>query len=299
MPHPERRPLVVGEVLFDNFPDGQSILGGAPFNVAWNLQGFGLQPEFVSAIGDDPAGKRIIQRMDQWKMSRTGLQTNEYPTGEVQVQFNDGQPSYEIVPKRAFDFLQTPEFPITSNDFALLYLGSLAFRNATSRDAIREMISTTDLPRFVDINIRPPWFEKSWLKTLIGGAKWVKLSDEELASLTELPCHSADEIRVGTQKLRDEYGGDQFFVTCGGRGAYAISDSEVLVSDAPTPKPMKDTVGAGDAFAATTIYGLLSGWDMQRTIRAATRFASRVCGQTGATSEDPSLYQSVNDGLAI
>ena len=39
-----RRPLVVGEVLFDEFEDGAQVLGGAPFNVAWHLQGFGISP---------------------------------------------------------------------------------------------------------------------------------------------------------------------------------------------------------------------------------------------------------------
>jgi len=33
---------IFGEVLFDQFPDGQQVLGGAPFNVAWHLQAFGL-----------------------------------------------------------------------------------------------------------------------------------------------------------------------------------------------------------------------------------------------------------------
>ena len=33
-----------GEVLIDQFPEGQRILGGAPFNVAWHLQAFGQKP---------------------------------------------------------------------------------------------------------------------------------------------------------------------------------------------------------------------------------------------------------------
>ncbi|MDA1342582.1 MAG: carbohydrate kinase, partial [Proteobacteria bacterium] len=36
---------VFGEVLFDHFPDGTKVLGGAPFNVAWHLQVFGQQPQ--------------------------------------------------------------------------------------------------------------------------------------------------------------------------------------------------------------------------------------------------------------
>ncbi|MEM7234470.1 MAG: hypothetical protein AAF517_19985, partial [Planctomycetota bacterium] len=46
------RPVVFGEVLFDRFPDGRSILGGACFNVAWNLRGLGLDPLFVSREND-------------------------------------------------------------------------------------------------------------------------------------------------------------------------------------------------------------------------------------------------------
>lgn len=29
--------LVLGEALFDCFPGGEQVLGGAPFNVAWQL----------------------------------------------------------------------------------------------------------------------------------------------------------------------------------------------------------------------------------------------------------------------
>ena len=55
---------VFGEALFDHFPDGSRVLGGAPFNVAWHLQAFGLSPRFISRIGDDPPGHEITALMD-------------------------------------------------------------------------------------------------------------------------------------------------------------------------------------------------------------------------------------------
>ena len=61
-----QRPLVFGEVLYDRFPDGSTVLGGAPFNVAWHLQGFGLAPTFISRVGDDELGERIIATMTAW-----------------------------------------------------------------------------------------------------------------------------------------------------------------------------------------------------------------------------------------
>ncbi|NIR30149.1 MAG: carbohydrate kinase, partial [Gammaproteobacteria bacterium] len=53
------RPVVFGEVLFDQFEDGDAVLGGAPFNVAWHLQGLGLRPFFASRIGEDRLGERV------------------------------------------------------------------------------------------------------------------------------------------------------------------------------------------------------------------------------------------------
>ena len=52
----EAIPLIFGEVLFDVYPDGTEILGGAPFNVAWHLQGFGVSPLMISRVGKRIAG---------------------------------------------------------------------------------------------------------------------------------------------------------------------------------------------------------------------------------------------------
>ena len=65
-------PVIFGEVLFDCFPDGNSVLGGAPFNVAWHLQAFGLSPIVISSIGDDELGKKVKSAMLDWNMSARG-----------------------------------------------------------------------------------------------------------------------------------------------------------------------------------------------------------------------------------
>jgi fructokinase len=38
------RPLVFGEIVFDEFDDDEHRAGGAPLNVAWHLRGFGSIP---------------------------------------------------------------------------------------------------------------------------------------------------------------------------------------------------------------------------------------------------------------
>jgi len=100
------RPLVFGEVLYDSFPDGSVVLGGAPFNVAWHLRGFGLNPLFISRVGDDELGERIIAAMSEWGMDTRGVQRDPgHPTGRVVVSIRNNEPSFEIVPEQAYDFI--------------------------------------------------------------------------------------------------------------------------------------------------------------------------------------------------
>jgi len=61
---------VFGEVLFDCFPGGHEVLGGAPFNVAWHLQGFGLAPVFISRVGNDESGRRVRSALSTWGMNQ-------------------------------------------------------------------------------------------------------------------------------------------------------------------------------------------------------------------------------------
>ena len=98
---------VFGEVLFDHFPDGTRVLGGAPFNVAWHLQAFGQAPWFVSRVGADPEGAAVREAMRDWGMDTGGLQLDpRYPTGRVSVRFADGEPTYDIVRPCAYDAIE-------------------------------------------------------------------------------------------------------------------------------------------------------------------------------------------------
>ena len=68
------RARIFGEVLFDHFPNGTRVLGGAPFNVAWHLQAFGQAPLLCSRIGNDPDGASITAAMREWDMDTRELQ---------------------------------------------------------------------------------------------------------------------------------------------------------------------------------------------------------------------------------
>jgi fructokinase len=176
-------PVMFGEVLFDHFPDGHVVLGGAPFNVAWHLQAFAQAPMVVSRVGNDPLGHRIRQAMETWAMSTAGLQLDsQHPTGTVDVTFSAGEPSYDIVKDRAWDFINDQLLP-PLDDMALLYHGSLALRSPVSRHAVEVMQQHDEVPVFIDINLREPWWTRDDVLSLLRRARWAKMNEDELALL--------------------------------------------------------------------------------------------------------------------
>jgi fructokinase len=283
---PTRSPVVFGEALFDCFPDGAEVLGGAPFNVAWHLAAFGAGPVFVSRVGADALGEHIEAAMRAQGMSTAGLQQDPvHPTGRVQVRLEGGEPSYDIVAGSAYDFIDAAELPPLSAG-GLLYHGSLALRNADSAATLERLRADTDAV-FLDVNLRPPWWSAEQVHTLLDGARWVKLNEDELAKLTP----AGDSIESRAAALIERHGLDRVYGTLGANGAFALDADGTLDRISPGGGiQVVDAVGAGDGFAAVLILGLLRGWSVGDTLERAQGFASAIVGRRGATIDDPAFY---------
>ena len=275
--------VIFGEVLFDHFPDGKRVLGGAPFNVAWHLQAFGQSPRFVSRVGDDAEGEQVRRAMSDWGMGTSDLQIDAgRPTGRVAVSFDNGEPHYDIVPDCAYDAIE----PLQLDDCRLLYHGSLAVRSETSASSLQRLRAQGPQTVFIDINLRPPWWQTVIVEDLLAGATWVKLNSDELALLAEQPATAG-----GGRKFMHRYGLDGLLITHGADGAELFTAAGERLPVSPEENvQVVDTVGAGDAFASVMLLGLLSDWPMPVTLERAQRFAAAVVGRRGATIADRGFY---------
>lgn len=281
-----KRPLIFGEVLFDRFPDGSAVLGGAPFNVAWNLQAFGQAPLLVSRVGQDSLGEQIRHVMTDWSMDVRYLQSDATrPTGSVNVSFSGGEPSYDIVQGSAYDFLQVTDLP-SPNEVSLIYHGSLALRSAATRETFKHLIARLPAPRFVDVNLRAPWWQKPDVLDMIRDATWVKLNEHELALLGI----AGQSDREAGEKLRQRYGLQGLILTRGSQGAELLAQDEIIRVAPELAPEVVDTVGAGDAFASVILLGVLQNWPLRTSLERAQTFASAVVGLRGATVNDKEFY---------
>jgi fructokinase len=287
------RPVVFGEVLFDCFPDGRRVLGGAPFNVAWHLQAFGLSPLMVSRVGDDEAGMNVLDAMRDWGMDRRGMQVDrELPTGAVEVRFDDGEPSYEIVHPSAWDAIATEPF---ETPVSLLYHGSLALRDARSAESLAALRDAADAPVFMDVNLRAPWWAPDAVLQRARGSQWLKLNADELRQLGgEGPLEAMAAGFLAAQELTG------LVVTLGAEGAMVLRTGGSTVRSQPPPAiEVRDTVGAGDALTAVMICGLLKGWSLAQTLDRALAFAGAICGRRGAIVRDQDFYAPFLAGWGI
>jgi fructokinase len=280
---------IFGEVLFDHFPDGSRVLGGAPFNVAWHLQAFGQPPRLVSRIGNDQEGEEIIQMMSDWGLTFDALQTDpKYPTGSVQVSIDRGEPCYEIVADCAYDFID-PLILTEQLNHGILYHGSLAVRNPVSRAALQMVKAKHQGKIFVDVNLRPPWWKPDTLLPLLRDADWIKLNETEL--LTLCPGHA--DLETAMQTFFKAFDLETLFVTRGAQGALVYDRRLQFIPVEPSVSaPVIDTVGAGDAFASVLLLGLIRQWPLPETLERAQAFASALVSIRGATVVDRNFYQA-------
>src|SRR5581483_3784239 len=79
--------ISIGEVLWDVSGEKES-LGGAPLNFSMHLRRLGHQVSFISAVGNDDRGQRILRKLEDEEMPTAFVRVDpQHPTGYVYVRF--------------------------------------------------------------------------------------------------------------------------------------------------------------------------------------------------------------------
>lgn len=278
---PSSEILCVGEVLWDALPEGL-FLGGAPFNVACHLRAAGVAATMVSRVGDDRLGEEVVRRAERYGVGVDLIQVDPaLPTGFVRVAVDDaGNPAYEILAPAAWDAIATTDALVRrAADARAIVFGSLAQRSPTSRATI-ERLWESSATMVLDVNLRPPHDDREIVRRSLRRADVVKLSVPELERVAEWFRLPGDAREAVTALAR------QFDCTlvCLTRG----SDGAALWHDgAWTEHPgfeveVRDTVGAGDAFLAVLLAGLLAGGSDSSLLQNANLIGAYVATQYGA-----------------
>lgn len=286
-----------GEVLADIFPD-KSVLGGAPFNVARHLKAFKQHPIMISRTGHDALREELLEELTRLKMNLSGIQVDPVlPTGQVKVIVNEHQHVFDIEANQAYDYIDAgmTHHLMLSAQPELVYFGTLAQRSLESRLALDTFLSDAKCPRFLDLNLRSPWYDLPTIKQSLLRADIVKLNDEELTIVADYFNPNLKTLQERATCLLDQFDFDTLLITCGHAGAWVMNHQglAIHVEGNAIHDTLVDTVGAGDGFSAVCILGLLHHWPMDIMLNRANQFAASICQIRGAVPKDLDFYSSM------
>lgn len=287
--------LTIGEILVDIFPDYRHT-GGAPFNFAVHLKNLGVPVRFITRVGKDDDGQEILRLMKSLGFQLDNVQIDPgHPTGKVLITLNkQGVPRFEILKNMAYDYISPDSAMVNllEKDIDIIYVGTLVQRSEAGYGNMQKILAKKRKSTKIlyDVNLRPECYNRKIIISTLNRCDLLKLNDEELMVIKTMLGVDLNETAFLTY-LRENFEIDMIALTRGSRGSRLVCDKGDF-STVPEPvAEIKDTVGAGDAFAAILSAGYVHGWNPEKILTQATRLARSVCMIEGAFPQDKKFYK--------
>ncbi|GAA4829348.1 sugar kinase [Saccharopolyspora rosea] len=240
--------------------------GGAESNVAVHLAALGHRVGWASRVGDDPLGRRLVA-----DIAAAGVDTSlvrVHPDAPTGVYFKDpGPDGTRVHYYRAGSAASTmdvgfpPEDVLDSVD--LLHISGITpVLSATCDRLVRWLLTRERRCRIsFDVNHRPALWSAEQAGPRL--RELAQLADVVLVGLDEAAALWGVRDVAEVRALLDRPGA--LVVKDGGTAAHAFGADHVAV---PAPEvAVVEPVGAGDAFAAGYLSGVLRGADVVRCLR--------------------------------
>ncbi len=290
-------PLIIGigELLWDCFGN-EKRPGGAPSNVAYHANQLGLESLIVSGVGVDSLGDDLLDAIQSHGLNTAGIHRDpNHPTGTVTVDTADpDHPSYTIHENVAWDHIRlTSQLTDQIAHAGSLCFGTLAQRCETSRASITQAIQAASQAMVVyDINLRPPWLHVDWIEQSMARAHVIKLNADEVVTLSHLLNITMTDHASFATHLIKKYKAKHVFITKAEDGCFAADENDHIEIPGKTIE-VADAVGAGDAFTAALIYGLLKRESLDKIATFANDVGSLVASHAGAMPNISSDFESL------
>lgn len=273
--------VAIGEILWDAMPAGL-FPGGAPFNVACHLQQLGREVTFISRLGDDRLGTEALRRVTNRGLDTGMIQKDAYrPTGFVEVDLNpEGDPRYNIIQPAAWDYIElTSAVQQTFRSASVIIFGTLAQRMQNSQKTIL-WIEYAEATKILDLNLREPHYNRNTVSKSLEIADVLKMNEAECRILQQWFDLKPD-FKKSMAALSRRFDLETICVTRGKHGAMLLKEGEWAEKEGHSV-PVADTVGAGDAFLAALIDGMLRDDPAEQVLEQANFLGAYVAARQGA-----------------
>jgi len=258
--------------------------GGSAANTIVGLARLGCKVGFIGKVADDREGRMLVEDFCREGVDANGIIHAKHGRSGTVMGFVDkkGERALYVDP----GVNDTIEFSEINREYALqtLFLHLTSFVGDKSFQAQRKLVEA--LPPTVKVSLDPgELYARKGLATLESLIKRTFVFMPNLSEL-ELLTKVAD-YRRGAEVLLEK-GVGIIAVKLGSKGCYVTDGRESRHIEAFKVNVI-DTTGAGDAFCAGFLYGLINGKSLYECGRLGNFVASRCIMKMGARTGLPHL----------
>jgi pseudouridine kinase len=269
--------------------------GGVARNIAANLARLSCRVTLLTLVGDDQAGRWVLDETGKLgvdtgpSVALRGEKTGSYtallePDGELFVAFAD----MNIYDRFTPDLLQEKWPHIAASKLVV----ADANLPADSLHWLVERCRAEALPLFVD-PISPEKAKK--LPHSLLGVTAVFPNAAEACELAGTPLQAEPDCRALADAIRAR-GAGHVFITLGRKGVYYAGEAHEGLLLPAIPTEVVEVTGAGDAFLAGVVYGVLRGLSYPEACRRGLA-AAHLALQTADSASDLLNEERLNQAL--
>jgi ribokinase len=276
----------------------KSAPGGSAANTIYALAKLGVGAGFCGAVGDDDYGKTLLQDFQKVGVNTTNIKVKEGARTGTVLCLSDkwGRRSLYVMPS-ANSLLTMADLDLAYiNGAGMLHLSS--FADDKQFQIVLELIDKLDSS--VKLSFAPGALYAAKglqnLATLLKRTYILFLNQDEMQQLTGEDITSGAEscLRQGCQKVVVTLGTGRKIKNKAAVGYTKDADGEYIVEPlSPDRGGGVDTTGAGDAFAAGFLYGVVKGKGLEECGQLGNIVARFCVSKMGAREGLPTL-----EGLA-
>jgi 2-dehydro-3-deoxygluconokinase len=266
-------------------------VGGAESNVACALRALGVPSAWVSRVGDDGFGRRLVNDLAARGVDASGVVVDPVlPTGlYVKEMIGSGRSRMHYYRKGSAASAMSPEMLAEPSVAGLLAAARLVHLTGitpalsdTCLAMVRAVLDTDRAGRLVSFDLN--WRPSLWRDRDPGLLR-------ELVNAADIALLGADEAEAvfGTgdpQELRDLFPGPATVVVKDAeRRVTALTADGETISEVALAVEVVEPTGAGDSFAAGYLAGVLRGFDQRRSLRSGHLAAASALVAHGDVGE--------------
>ena len=264
--------------------------GGSCANTIAAMGLMGARSIYCGQVGDDGLGRLYAERLQEACGGHALRITSGHPTGKC-LSIISGADAERTMLSDLGAAIQLPDlgdFGATIQDSRMLHLtGYLLLGEPMRSRALEAIAAAKEAGVPVSLDAADPFVvetigELMW-DTIQQSADIVFLNAEEAATL----CGTSPEVAL--EKVASVV--DTVVVKLGGRGSMVSHRGSVVRAGVHKVDAI-DTTGAGDAYAAGFLYGLLHNWGPAESADLGSRVAAMTVSQIGAVVRDRSRLSS-------